>query len=176
MNASLFQRILGAEFFHLAPAVKSLHLRQGEFAYAGRVNIVRGKGLLSRLCGLFARLAPEMHDAPITVRFITSPRKEVWRRDFNGSPLVSTLQTKEGQLFERMGLISFRFRLYRIDKNLHWVGRKARVMGLIPLPSSWLEHVRCTESEVAGRYHFMVDAQLPFIGPLIKYEGWLEPA
>lgn len=175
MSPSLFQRILGADFFHLAPEVKALHVRQGEFEFAGRVTVERGKGLLSRLCGAFARLAPDMQDAPLTVRFIATPDKEVWRRDFNGSPLVSTLRIEDGKLAERMGLISFRFRLYRVGKDLHWVGRKARVMGLIPLPASWLEHVRCTESEVEGRYHFLVDARLPFIGRLVKYEGWLAP-
>lgn len=176
MSVSLFQRILGADFFHLAPAVKALHIEQGDFTYTGRVNVERGTGVLSRLCGAFARLAPEMQDALMTVRFTTRRDKEVWRRDFNGSPLISTLKLKEGMLFERMGMISFRFYLYRVGKELHWVGRSARVFGVLPLPKSWLEHVRCTESEQDERYHFCVDAQLPIVGRLVRYEGWLERA
>ena len=164
-----------AEYFHLSPEVKALHLKQGQFTYAGRVNVERGKGALSRVCGKFARLAPDMQDAPITVEFLTSPMREVWRRDFDGSPLVSRLSVKDGQLHERMGLITFRFRLFRIDKELHWVGERARILGIFPLPNSWLESVRCIESGNEGKYHFLVDAKLPWIGQLVKYEGWLEP-
>ncbi|MBS0224971.1 MAG: DUF4166 domain-containing protein, partial [Proteobacteria bacterium] len=45
MSITLFQRLLGAEFFHLAPAIKAMHGRSGEFRYAGCANVRRGRGL-----------------------------------------------------------------------------------------------------------------------------------
>lgn len=50
-----------------------------------------------------------------------------------------------------------------------------RAFGLLPLPSGWFEGVRCREREHAGRYEFLVEARLPLIGLVVRYDGWLEP-
>jgi hypothetical protein len=35
--------------------------------------------------------------------------------------------------------------------------------------------VRCREREHDGRYEFLVEARLPLVGLVIRYEGWLLP-
>jgi len=35
--------------------------------------------------------------------------------------------------------------------------------------------VRCREREREGRYEFLVEAALPLLGLIVRYEGWLEP-
>ena len=51
-----------------------------------------------------------------------------------------------------------------------------RAFGLLPLPAGWFEGVRCRECERDGRYAFLVEANLPLIGLVVRYEGWLAPA
>ena len=51
-----------------------------------------------------------------------------------------------------------------------------RLFGLLPLPAGWFDGVRCREREHDGRYEFLVEARLPLVGLVVRYEGWLAPA
>ena len=46
----LYQTLLGAAFFRLPDALRALHGVHGTARYSGQVTVVRGTGLLSRLC------------------------------------------------------------------------------------------------------------------------------
>jgi len=59
------------------------------------------------------------------------------------------------------------------DPGLSWRLVRVRALGL-PLPSGWFAGVRAREFERDGRYHFDVAAQLPVVGLLVRYRGWLE--
>jgi hypothetical protein len=41
------------------------------------------------------------------------------------------------------------------------------------LPVSWFANTFAVEAMIKGRYTFDVRASLPWIGPLIRYRGWL---
>ena len=56
-----------------------------------------------------------------------------------------------------------------------WRVQGVRLLGVLPLPARWFRGVRCRESEQDGRYRFQIDAALPLVGRVIRYEGWLEP-
>ncbi|MGG6461872.1 DUF4166 domain-containing protein [Solilutibacter silvestris] len=176
LSITLFQRLLGAEFFHLAPAIKTLHGRRGEFRYAGIASVRRGRGLPKALLARIARLPPAMEDAPIAIRFNASPESESWQRRFGSASMQTRLQARDGLLKERLGPCTFAYRLVRVDKELAWTVERARVLGIVPLPAKLFDGVRCRESQDdAGRYCFFVEARLPVLGLLIRYEGWLEP-
>ncbi|PJK11282.1 hypothetical protein CO608_02160 [Lysobacteraceae bacterium NML08-0793] len=175
MSTTLFQRLLGAEFYHLGEEVRHLHGFIAPPHWQGQCTVQRGEGRLARwLCAL-AKMPPSMCDAPLQVRFQRSPEKEIWQRSFADHPLSSTLKARQGRLQERIGPLSLRLRLYRIDAVLHWIGEGARLFGVLPLPAGWFEEIRCREYGEAGRYHFEVEVNLPLIGRLIHYQGWLEP-
>ncbi len=173
MTPTLFQRLMGAEFYHLAPEVKALHSRPGRSRWRGQCTIQRGRNVLARLACTFSRLPPSMQAAAVSVEIDSQGERETWRRDFNGVPMTSRLRLDAGQLQEWLGPMRFRFRLYRIDNDLHWIAESAKIFGLLPLPASWVEEVKCRESGADDRYQFLVDARLPLIGSLIRYEGWL---
>ncbi len=59
------------------------------------------------------------------------------------------------------------------DPGLSWRLVRVRALGL-PLPSGWFAGVRAREFERDGRYHFDVAAQLPVVGLLVRYRGWLD--
>lgn len=176
MTPRLFQRLLGAEFYHLAPEVKAVHERQGQFVYQGRCEVRRGSNPLAVVAARLARLPPTMEDAALEVAFDCQAPAETWQRRFNGVPMRSRMRFDEDRLAERMGPGRFRFRLCRIDKDLHWVAEAARLLGVLPLPIRWLDGVRCRAYAERERYQFEVDARLPLFGRILHYRGWLEPA
>lgn len=174
MNPPLFERLLGDAFQSLAPKVRELHALQGAATWRGRASILRGRHPVARMCAAMAGLPPSLQDAATTVELIAEGDSERWRRDFGGHRLQSRLRERDGRLSERLGPIEFGFDLSTRDGELHWRTAAVRLLGIVPLPAPWFADVRCREREQAGRYEFLVEARLPWIGPLIRYEGWLE--
>ena len=175
MTPTLFQTLLGASFYSLPPTVRALHSVRGKGTYAGRANILRGESALARLCARIARLPPALENANTTVVFETSAAGESWCRDFGGHPMHSRLRARDKFLEERLGPLQFRFSLHVYDEALHWRVQRVRLLGWIPMPSSWFEGVRCREREHGERYEFMVEASMPVVGLVVCYQGWLEP-
>jgi hypothetical protein len=176
IEPTVFQQVLRAPFFNLPDSVRALHSIRGRGQYEGRVSIERGRNLLSRLCGAIAGLPPAMADAPLRVEFSADARGETWRRNFGGRPMTSRLKCRNGLLCERLGPVQLRFLLHTADGAIYWNLAGVRLLGLLPLPVALFGPVQCREREHAGRYEFRVEAALPLLGPLIRYEGWLEPA
>jgi len=175
MSSTLFQKLLGAPFFRLPDSVRALHSVRGQARYAGRASIVRGRNPLARLCAAIVGLPPSAVDVPATVEFRTDAVGETWLRSFGDYRMRSRLRIHDGLLRERLGPLQFRFALHVGDGAIWWQTAGVRLFGLLPLPVSWFANVRCREREHEGRYEFLVEASLPLIGPLIRYEGWLEP-
>ena len=176
MQPTLFQQALGAAFFRMPESLRRLHTGRGRFRYAGRATIERGNGLLARLCAWVAGLPAAGDDVVTVVEFDCGPRRETWRRDFGGARMVSTLSVRDGLLRERLGPLQFRFALHANEGAIWWTVAGARLFGVLPLPASMFDGVRCREYEQDDRYRFEVDAALPLAGRIIRYAGWLEPA
>ena len=173
---TLFQQALGAAFFNLPESLRRLHGLRGTARYAGVATIERGRHPLARLCARIAGLPKAMRDAPTTVRFETDAKGETWRRDFGGTRMQSRLAFKGGVLRERLGPLQFRYVLHAADGAIWWQVVGVNLLGVLPLPAGWFAGVRCREREHEGRYEFLVEADLPLLGRIIRYEGCLEPA
>lgn len=167
----LFPELLGAGFEALAPRVRALHLHEGAQRLSGEVEVVRGTGRLSRLCARATRLPPA-GNAAIAVEIVAVPGLERWTRRIGGHAMPSRLWSHEGLLCEKLGWVTFAFRLHAEDGAIVWRVERVHVSGL-PLPMSWFEGVAARESEHDGRYHFDVAATLPLAGLLVRYRGWL---
>lgn len=173
---ALFRRLLGAEIFDALPApLQILHLREGRALWRGEVEVMRGRGLLSRFCAWVTRLPPQ-GTGPIAVEIIADDGREQWTRHVAGHAMRSRLWADDGLLNERLGLVDFRFRLTCVDHDIVWSVAGVRVLGLLPLPVAWFSQVRARESAEDGRYRFEVVAALPLAGPLVHYRGWLAVA
>lgn len=171
LKQPLFARVLGAEFESLPAAVRQLHLAGGHRRYRGHVQVLRGTGLLSRVCAWAARLPPAGEGA-LEVEIESSGASEKWTRHIGGRPMPSRLWQQDGLLCEQLGLVRFGFALQIEREALVWRVQRARVLGL-GLPAHWFGKVLAFESEAAGRYRFDVAASLPAIGLLAHYQGWL---
>ena len=173
---TLFQQALGAAFFNLPDSLRLLHGLRGTARYAGIASIERGRNPLARMCARIAGLPMAMQDTPVAVVFSADAGGETWKRDFAGSPMQSRLSFRGGLLRERLGPLQFRYLLHAGDGGIWWQVVGVRLFGLLPLPARWFDGVRCREREHEGRYEFLVDARLPLVGRVIRYEGWLAPA
>lgn len=173
---SLFRRILGAPFDTLPPQVRAIHAIAGRETWRGEATITRGRHILVPLFALATRLPPSRQRVPTTVEFIATPEGEHWRRDFGGARMASRYRERGALLCERLGLVEFAFSLGVHEGEILWATAGVRLFGAIPLPAAWFARVRCREREFEGRYEFLVEATLPLVGPLIRYEGWLARA
>lgn len=167
----LFPSLLGAAFDALPPRVRELHLHAGTQLLQGEVRVERGNGWLSRLCAWATRLPPA-GDGPIAVEITALPGEERWTRHIAGHAMPSRLWARDGLLCERLGLVTFGFRLHVVDEAIVWRVARVRVFGL-PLPTRWFRGVDARESQQAERYRFDVAAVLPLAGLLVHYRGWL---
>lgn len=175
MQPTLFQQVLGAAFFRLPERLRQLHGVRGRARWVGEATIERGRNPLARLCAALAGLPGARSAVPTSVEFDCNARSETWRRDFGGARMASQLSCRDGLLRERLGPLEFRFALHANDGALWWTVRRVRLFGLLPLPASLFDGVRCREREQDELYEFLVEASLPLAGRVIRYEGWLEP-
>lgn len=167
----VFRQLLGAGFVDLPSSVQHLHLRSGTTVYVGEVQVERGSGVLSRLCAWAARLPPAGH-GPVVVEIASGATEEYWTRHIGGHAMRSRLWASDGLLCERLGLVTFGFRLGVEHGRLVWRVHRVRALG-VPLPARAFGAVVACESEVDGRYTFDVRAALPRVGLLVHYRGWL---
>ena len=169
----LFKRLLGAAFEGLPAPIKRVHDGRAHKVLSGRCHITRGAGVLVSLLGWAASLPRSGNDLPIQVSFLCDGAREIWNRDFAGQPMRSTLTERNGCLEEVFGPARFRFALRVDDRGIAWTVAGIRVLGL-PLPAAWFKAVTARQSVQAGRYAFDVRAELPWVGLLVHYHGWLE--
>lgn len=176
LSAPLFAQVLGADFAGLPPALRALHSVPRRQRYAGHAEVRRGRHPLLPLCAWLARLPPASAAAPVEVTFSVDARGERWERRFGAHAMPSRLWLQDGRLRERLGAVEFEFALRVDGAAIVWRATRAWAFGVLPLPRRWLAGVHCRESERAGRYAFLVEVALPWIGPFIRYEGLLDPA
>jgi hypothetical protein len=169
----LFKRLLGAAFEGLPVPIKRVHDGSAPKRLSGRCRITRESGAVASVLAWAASLPRAGDDLPVEVSFQCDERSETWRRDFAGQPMRSTLRECDGLLEETLGPVRFRFVLRADDYAITWFVVGTRVLGL-PLPAAWFRGVTAKESVEAGRYTFDVRAELPWIGLLVHYHGWLD--
>lgn len=172
MSATLYAGLLGGDFAALPPKVRGIHSNPGLHRYRGEVEVVRGAGVLSRLCAWATRL-PSPGSGPIEVEIEAVPTHERWTRHVAGHAMRSRLWACDGLLCERLGWVRFGFRLGVDAGAIVWRVASVRVFGVLPLPAAWFDDVGAREFECDGRYHFDVAAALPLAGLLVRYRGWL---
>lgn len=173
----LFRRVLGSALDRTPACVRRLHGGAACAVHRGEVEVERGTGRLARVLA-WATSLPPAGSGPIEVEIASRDGRERWVRRIGGREMPSRLWARpsNGLLWERLGPVVFGFALRVEDGIILWRLARIRVLGLLPLPSRWFRGVRCSESGVDDRYRFDVRAELPLIGLLVHYRGWLEVA
>lgn len=169
----LYRRLLGARFEDLPPRVRALHDVRETQVWVGRADVERGRSLLSRTIATLFGLPPAGRDQALEVTFTPDGGTELWLRRFGDAVFRSLQYERRDLLRERVGPSTFVFALDVSADGLALRLRGVRLLG-VPLPSFLAPSVRTFESERDGRYSFEVEASLPLLGRIVRYEGWLE--
>ncbi len=172
----LYRQLLAAQFDALPRTVRVLHERSGRHRYHGKVDVQRGGGWVARACAWSTRL-PCAGRGTLKVEIDSDARGERWARIFAGRAMRSRLWAHDALLRERLGLVTFAFRL-TVEPSpsgaaVVWRVAQVRALGL-PLPARWFHGVTAREYERDHRYRFDVCASLPLVGLLVHYRGWLD--
>lgn len=169
----LYARVMGGRFTVLPPAVRAIHevLRDG--GAAGEAEVRRGRNPLAGLAAS-AFGFPREGSHRLHVAFAEDGGIERWTRDFSGRTFSSLLSKRGGLLTERFGLVRFAFDLPSDETGLRMIIRRWW-LGPLPLPLFLAPRSEASEWEEGGRFHFDVPIDLPLLGRLVHYRGWLEP-
>jgi hypothetical protein len=168
----LYARVMGARFATLAPALRSVHGVLRDSGREGRASVGRGTGPISRLVATLMRFPPA-GNYPLHVHFREADGIERWNRDFGGHRFSSVLSARGDRLVERFGPLRFEFELPVEAGGLTMVMRRWSFAG-VPLPLALAPRSPAREWEEEGRFNFDVPIDLPMVGRIVHYRGWLE--
>ena len=173
----LYRRLLSDAWPDLPEQIRVLH--DGAKRARGVAEVERGTGWLARLAAAIAGFPAAGKDVPVEVTFAARDGRETWTRNFAGA-VFSSVQFEghgrsAGLLRERFGALTFGLALVIEDARLRLVVRRWSVLG-IALPACLAPVGETYESVEDGRFRFHVEIGFPWIGPIVRYRGWLVPA
>ena len=174
----LYRRLLGSAYDTLPPTLQRLHDLDCHLIAEGRAKIERGQGILARLIATAFGFPLAGNDIPVTVDFRRDKACEVWRRGFAGREFSSIQEEGRGGfdrlLRERFGPATFGLALVVEAGRLRLLMRRWTLFG-VTMPIALAPECDVHEYEKQGRFHFFVDLGLKWVGPIVRYQGWLEP-
>lgn len=175
---SHFETCLGEDFTRLPAPIKKLHAVYGRTVWSGKATITRGTGVASRALAWLFRFPKAAQDISVTVHMDRTDKSEDWTRHFGAQSFRSELTPEanhDGRMWERFGLFSFAIDFKADETGLGFPVSKGRFLGL-PIPRAILPKSETKEEvDQTGRATFSVRLSVPFVGPVVHYQGWLVP-
>ena len=173
-GVTIFQRVLGDDFFDLDDEIQSTHVSRGPSLWSGQASVERGNGILARLVGLVFGFPNASDAVEVTVRMVPANDCEHWERRFDKSVFRSVLRCTSNGMTERFWPFTFLLDLQVEDGELHYPVKSGRI-GFIPLPRWALPVSRAKEFGHEGRFNFDVALFAPLTWRLLmRYRGWLQ--
>lgn len=165
----LYQRLLGASFARLPPALQRFHGRSGgtaRFAF----EVTHGRGLLREVAARAMRLPAAAALAPGRLVVTVRGDREIWERTFPDLTLRTVQSIDGGHLVEDNGPVRFIFQVDADERGMRMASIGCRVFGR-PVPTALAPYVW---AEVRGRtdgWDAAVSIALPRFGPIVSYGG-----
>ncbi len=178
MTAPLYKRHLGAAWEMLPPEIRAMHDFESMAAAEGAATVIRGGSPLARLACWLMRFPPAGTDMPLKVKFAVRNGVEAWTRDFSGKRFTSRQYEGHGRscrlIVEKFGPLRFSMAMVPQGGRLNLILRRWSAFG-IPLPMWLCVKTESFEAAAGGRFHFNVRIWHPLTGPIVHYQGWLQP-
>ena len=172
-ETSLFPRLLGENYCKLPGALRAVHDSGGTLLLAGRADIDRRAGWLAWLICALMGLPKPGRDVVVTVEFIRQGLSEVWKRRFGGRHYRSTMTPgAHGELVEHFGPFTLVFSVRAEADRLVLDLQACSLLG-ISLPDFLCPRCLAEEREENGRFVFDIPLDLPVLGRILRYRGWL---
>lgn len=159
-------------FNRLAPAVQQFHRLAGHHTLHGQVEVHAAKSLPAKLLALLLGTPRSASEGAIRFELDAHPRAETWTRHFPSKTMSSHLQLIDGRLVERLGAARLIFELNEHEGQLNMRLCRLYFLG-IPCPAWLMPRVVAEESGCDGRIYFHVRAEVPGVGLVAGYQGYL---
>ena len=151
----------------------------GRKTWQGKAAVSRGGGLAARLVAWVFRFPKATDEIAVIVAMDRTDTSEVWNRSFGSQNFKSELTPdprKRARMWERFGLFTFAIDLEADEAGLAFPVTQGRLLGL-PIPRAFLPKSDTKEEiDATGRATFSVRLSMPLVGPVVHYQGWLEPS
>ncbi|WP_345741752.1 DUF4166 domain-containing protein [Ruegeria faecimaris] len=156
-------------------AVRKFHSETAEFT--GLCSIQRGTGWLTSLSLWLGGFPPGADTQTVRIRTKLNGQEWEWFRDFGGHETLSHLVYDADRrcVKERIGGLTIWMRPQVRGQKLHLNILRLTLLG-VPCPNFLLPRSATVEwQDDQGRFRFDVSAEMPMLGQLIRYRGWLMP-
>ncbi|HEV2673943.1 MAG TPA: DUF4166 domain-containing protein [Aliidongia sp.] len=176
-NDPLFARVSGDRFSSLPAPIRALHSPTGRNVHAGRAGIGGASNLVGRILARLLGFPPAGRDVAATVVIERQEGGERWTRVFEGRRFVSHLSPacSVGVIRERFGPLTFDCTVLIEGEALSMTADQWR-FGPLRLPRRLMPRATGRETiDDQGRFRFDVSIDLPWIGQIVRYSGWLGP-
>jgi NAD(P)-dependent dehydrogenase (short-subunit alcohol dehydrogenase family) len=172
---SPFEAALGDAFDNIPPAVRASHRGGPVTRLCGEAQVRGATAPVAKfIAGLFG-LPRTSAQTPVAVaKRLGSGGVEEWERDFGGRRMKSRLRALgPGRVRESFGPFHFDLAVSADAKGIAMQVVAWR-LGLLALPSALAPRSVATEGQdAAGRFCFDVPVELPLLGRVTHYSGWL---
>jgi hypothetical protein len=176
----LLERVMAGDFATLPGMWRRLADIHDLDRFSGEGSVERGTGRLAAfVAGLFG-FPPQTSSIAVSVTKERTSRGEKWTRRFGEKSFVSHLSRRRhdgpGVVQERFGPFSFMLKLAARNGRVAWPVERWRFLGVAMPRMLMPTSLSFEEIDGNGRFRFDVSISLPFVGPVIRYRGWLEPS
>ncbi len=171
-NVGMFREWVGDVWDTLPEGLRASHTIPGEADGTVRVMVRGGLfgGCLNHLLGLPC----EGHTVRVHLKMTPTAGGSLWERSFDGRPLLTLMQIREGQVTETVGATAIDYdvvfqpdKVTYMSKDVRWHGR------LLAVAVRPKVHAIVTPRE--GGWYVDVRFSLPLFGLLCHYEGEMRP-
>ena len=179
-SESLYQRLLGEDWPHVALCVRRLHESGVHAEHQGRFRVTHGESWIARLIARRMKLPPENAECPVLLTISKTGVGERWERRFCNQSLVSTQSVDaQGRMVEQFGKVVMRFRIVREGAGIRYLHAGSGIsVGRFTLPVPlWLgPQVHAVEEESVGGKAALIRVEIRMpIGLIGSYEGEVAP-
>ncbi len=173
-SPSMYRRILGPRFDALPSVLRRFHDASGGGRARGTFRIDRARGRLRNALASLLGLPRPGSQVLVVLRVLVEGERERWIRDFDGHRVVTVQWARGDLLMESIGWHSFSTELEIDGSRLRYAFRRAWFVG-IPLPRILSPSVESYVDAGENGWRVVVRIFAPFLGELVRYEGWIEP-
>lgn len=170
----LYQRLLGASFDRLPPALRSFHAQGGGEAEC-TFQVRRGAGAFRAAAARILAFPRPAARVSVALRVRVSGEREIWTRAFPGHELRTVQSLERGRLVERAGPVRIAFDVDADETGMRFTSREFRVLG-VRLWRALAPQVTARVRGAANGWNVDVSVALPLLGTIASYGGTVMPA
>ncbi|WP_422931897.1 DUF4166 domain-containing protein [Singulisphaera sp. PoT] len=171
---SLYRRILGDRFDALPEVLRRFHDSPRGGRARGTLRVERAAGVCQNALASVLGLprAGDVVEVRLEVEVVGD--RERWVRHLQGRTMKTVQYARGGLLVESIGPSAFASELILDGPFLNLEFRRAWVLG-VPLPKRLAPLVDGRVVAGEGGWQLAVRVEVPILGELVRYEGWIEP-